>query len=74
MSATKLLAKVIARIAPLDPADHPDAESSAFESSIEAMSRHGGLTGGFILALIVTAPVWVPLLALRRIYRRLVSR
>jgi hypothetical protein len=74
MSVTELLARIIARVALLDPLDHPEAESSAFESSIDQISGHGGLIGGFILAAIVTAPIWVPLLVLRSLWRRLSNR
>jgi hypothetical protein len=74
MTVTKLLARLIARIALLDLMDHLDPDSSAFERSLEDMSGHGGLIRGFILAAIVTAPVWVPILILRRLWDRLSNR
>jgi hypothetical protein len=74
MSVKHFIARIIVRIGAFDPDDHDEPGSETFRRTLEQMEGHGNLAFGFIFTLILTSPVWVPILLLRELRRRLTNR
>jgi hypothetical protein len=74
MSVKNFIARLIVRIGAFDPDDHAEPDGEVFSRALEEVQGHGNLAFGFIFTLILTAPIWVPILLLREVHRRLTNR
>jgi len=74
MSVKHLIVRLIVRIGAFDPDQHNEPDGEVFQRTFENIDSHGIAAFGVIFALILTSPIWIPVLVLHTLWRRLNNR